>query len=34
VLAGYRYMDFDYSSSDYGYDAVQQGPVLGFSFYW
>ncbi|MEH6606577.1 MAG: hypothetical protein V7711_13390, partial [Pseudomonadales bacterium] len=39
VFAGYRYLkyDFDNGSSgtdQYGFDAYQQGPLLGFTFYW
>jgi hypothetical protein len=38
AFVGYRYMDFDYeggSGNDfYAYDAVQQGPLAGVSFYW
>jgi hypothetical protein len=38
AFVGYRYMDFDYSNGSgddqYGYDAVQQGPLLGVAIYW
>jgi hypothetical protein len=39
VFGGYRILKYDYdngkSSADhYAYDAVQQGPLLGFSFHW
>lgn len=38
AFVGYRYMDFDYSSGSgdelYAFDAEQQGPLLGFAFYW
>ena len=38
VFAGYKWMDFDYSSGSgikrYEYDARQQGPLAGLNFYW
>lgn len=38
VFAGYRWMDYDYESGSgkdrYAYDALQQGPLAGISFYW
>ena len=38
VFAGYRWMDFDYSSGSgldrYSYNATQQGPLGGIVFYW
>lgn len=38
VFAGYKWMDFDYSSGSgknyYAYDARQQGPLAGLNFYW
>jgi hypothetical protein len=34
AFVGYRYQDYYYDSSSYGYDADQQGPLLGFTFYW
>jgi hypothetical protein len=38
VFAGYRWLDYDYSSGSgmnhYAYDALQQGPLAGLSFYW
>ena len=38
VFAGYRWLDYDYSSGSgknhYAYDALQQGPLAGISFYW
>ena len=34
AFAGYRYMDFDYDGGAYAYDAKQQGPMIGLSFYW
>ena len=34
VFIGYRYMDIRYDESSYGYDAIQQGPLAGLSFYW
>lgn len=29
---GYRYMDNDFSSSSYGWDATQDGPVIGYTW--
>lgn len=38
VFFGYRWLDYDYDSGGgldhYGYDALQQGPLAGLSFYW
>ena len=34
VFIGYRYMDIRYDDSSYGFDAIQQGPLAGFSVYW
>lgn len=38
VFFGYRWLDYDYSSGSgknyYAYDALQQGPLAGLSFYW
>jgi hypothetical protein len=34
AFVGYRYMNIDYASSSYSYDAEQQGPLLGVSIYW
>jgi len=36
VFAGYRYMDYDYSSSDtvLKYDVAMNGPVAAFRFFW
>ncbi len=38
IFAGYRWMDYDYDSGSgqdrYAYNALQQGPLLGLSFYW
>ncbi len=36
VLAGYRWMKYDYfsKSSGYGYNATQQGPLLGLNVLW
>lgn len=38
AFAGYRYLQYDYdngsSSNGYAYDAYQQGPLLGLTFYW
>ena len=39
VLAGFRYLDYDYDngrsgSNHYAYDAVQQGPLLGLTVHW
>lgn len=34
AFLGYRYMDFDYDSSSYGFDANKQGPLAGLNFYW
>ena len=34
AFVGYKYLEYDYESSDYGYDAKQQGPLLGLNFYW
>lgn len=39
VLAGYKYMDFDYDNglngnNHYAYDAKQQGPLLGLTIRW
>ncbi len=39
VLAGYKYMDFDYDnglkgSNHYAYNATQEGPLLGLTIYW
>lgn len=38
-FAGYRYLDTDYdngrsSANGYAFDADQQGPIIGLSFYW
>ena len=32
--AVFRYMNIDYASNSYSYDAEQQGPLLGISIYW
>jgi hypothetical protein len=34
AFIGYRYMQYDYASSHYSYDATQQGPQLGMVIYW
>lgn len=38
AFMGYRWMDYDYDSGSgmnrYAYDALQQGPLAGISFYW
>jgi hypothetical protein len=36
VFAGYRYMDYDYSSSDtvLKYDVAMNGPLAAFRFFW
>lgn len=36
VFAGYRYMDYDYSSSEtiLKYDVAMNGPVAAFRFFW
>ena len=39
VFAGYKYMNYDYDNGrtgfdHYGYDASQQGPLLGLTFHW
>jgi hypothetical protein len=38
VFAGLRFLDYDYDSGSgknhYAYDATQQGPLAGISFYW
>ena len=38
VMFGYRWLDYDYDSGSgidrYAYDALQQGPLAGLSFYW
>lgn len=38
VFLGYRWMDYDYEEGSgrntYAYDAMQQGPLAGISFYW
>jgi hypothetical protein len=39
VFAGYKYMSYDYNNGKtgfdrYGYDASQQGPLLGLTIYW
>ncbi|MEH6609040.1 MAG: hypothetical protein V7696_06695 [Halioglobus sp.] len=34
AFIGYRYMKYDYASSNYSYDAEQQGPQLGMVIYW
>ncbi len=39
VFAGYKWMDYDYENSTrglghYGYDATQQGPLLGLIIHW
>ena len=34
AFVGYKYLEFDYETSDYGYDAKQQGPLVGLNFYW
>lgn len=38
VFFGYRLLDYDYDSGSgidrYAYDALQQGPLAGLSFYW
>lgn len=34
AFAGYKYMEYDYATTSYAYDAKQQGPLLGLNFYW
>ena len=38
TFIGYRWLDFDYDSGSganrYAYDATQQGPLAGLTFYW
>jgi hypothetical protein len=34
AFVGYRRLDWDYESSDYGFDAVQQGPLAGLTIHW
>ena len=34
AFIGYRYMDFDYDSGSYTYDALQQGPLIGIAIVW
>jgi len=38
VFVGYRWLDFDYDDGSgpdrYAYDATQQGPLAGLTFYW
>ncbi|MCP4766278.1 MAG: hypothetical protein GY875_08390 [Gammaproteobacteria bacterium] len=34
VFVGYKYLDYDYESSDYGFDAVEQGPLAGLMIHW
>ena len=32
MLLGYRYLDYDYESDDFSFDAVESGLVLGVQF--
>ncbi len=34
AFIGYRYMQYDYDSTGYSYDAKQQGPQFGMVIYW
>jgi hypothetical protein len=38
VFMGYRWLDYDYDNGSgldrYAYDATQQGPLAGFTFFW
>jgi hypothetical protein len=34
AFIGYRYMNIDFASGSYSYDAEEQGPMLGVSIYW
>ena len=34
AFVGVKYMEYDYETSDYGYDAKQQGPLVGLNLYW
>ncbi len=38
AFVGFRWMDYDYDNGSgldrYAYDAAEQGPLMGFSFYW
>lgn len=39
VFFGYKYLDYNYDDGKkgfdhYGYDATQQGPLVGLNFHW
>ena len=34
AFVGYKHLEYDYQSSNYGYDAKQRGPLIGLNLYW